>query len=580
MKLQDFLHHLQQRRRSLLDRLPANTPLAGQLEAMDPALALAAASLAALELPRHPPQLVILGPTQAGKSTLVNLVLGQTAAGVSPLAGFTIHPHGFLHQVTEPEIAWLDEYFSPYRHLSMEELPRDRYDCFTTKALGQTQTGLPSCVVWDTPDFDSLRAHHYRQSLMKTAALADLLILVVSKDKYADHTVWELLKLLEPLDQPMLVCLNKVNPGNQDTLLRSWREKWETHRRDTPPPTVLLPYLHDPQQLQQQTTIILDQIAPLWKQASRYDKKRQDRVNALIRTHWSHWTAPIRAEHEARRRWNTLVESTLAQAIEIYRHDFLDHPIAYETLQRALAELLILLEIPGLARPMSLFRKVLTWPLRTAFRRRSTGRDEQIGELLVLNRSVEHALLQLQQALSQQRQQRQDPFSHWWLSLDTLYSRSSTDIRRDFLRDAETYYQDFQPQVEDAAHSLYRRLKDMPVTLNGLRAARASADAAGLALLVQTGGIGPHDLVLAPAMLSLTSWLSESALGKYMDRVAAELKQRQLEAVKSLLRQRLEGTLLALPDKIDTEQCFSISSETLEELERQIKGRRHGLKLF
>lgn len=564
----------------MLQALPVESPLAAQLDSLAPTLELASAALARQGLPQPPPQLVVLGPTQAGKSSVVNLILGQEAAGVSPLAGFTIHAHGFLHGVTRLQLEWLDDFFAPYRHTAAGALPRDRYDCFTTRELPDRRPQLPPCVVWDTPDFDSLRARNYRHSLMKTLGLADLVVLVVSKDKYADQSVWELLSLIEPLGQPLLVCVNKVPPENQSLLIQSWRQKWNQHRRDPLPPIVVLPYHTDGQGLEQQGEEIRVKLAPLWKQAARRQKQLNDPVRHFIREHWSLWTAPIRAQHEADARWENLVTVAMDQVIDIYRHDFLDHPIAYETLQRALAELLILLELPGLARPMAMFRKVLTWPFRAL---RGQGRQtptEPVGELLVLNRSVEHALLQLQQSLSEQLQQRQNFHAYWWRALELNYRDSADALRQHFRLEAEAYYQDFQPQVEAAARSLYRRLKEMPVTLNGLRAARASADAAGLALLVHTGGIGPHDLVLAPAMLSLTSWLSESALGKYMDRVAAELRQRQLEAVQSLLRQGLQGELLALPERIDSPLRFQVSAEALGELEKQLKERRHGLKLF
>ncbi len=580
MKLESFIQHIQLRRQALLGLLPSASPLAGQLRAMAPSLALAQAVLEKAGLPQHPPQLVVLGPTQAGKSTVVNLILGQPAAGISPLAGFTIHPQGFLHQVEAAENAWLDEYFSPYQRLPVSQLPRDRCDCYATETLSHAVPSLPGCMVWDTPDFDSLRACNYRQGMLKTAALADVLVVVISKDKYADQAVWDMLVLLEPLALPMLVCLNKVPAANQPTLLKSWQEKWRGHRSDPPPPVIVLPYQPDSRQLGREAGSLLHVLAPLFKQGLRRRKQYSATAKRLIRCHWSEWTAPIRAELEAAKRWQWLVKEALEQALDIYRYDFLDHPMAYETLQRALGELLILLEIPGLARPMSVFRKVITWPLRAALRKKPASRDEETGELLILRRSVEHALLQLQQALAEEQQQKQTPLAHWWQEMGTHYRELLPGIQQRFHQDTDSYYQEFQPQVEEAAHSLYRRLREMPVTLNGLRAARASADAAGLALLLQTGGIGPHDFVLAPAMLSLTSWLSESALGKYLDRVAADLKSRQLEAVEALIHERLESALLDLPRRIDPRLRFDVSSQTLEAVEQQLKERRHGLQLF
>ena len=45
--------------------------------------------------PEQPLQMTIVGPTQAGKSSLVNVLLNTGVAGVSPLAGYTVHPQGF-----------------------------------------------------------------------------------------------------------------------------------------------------------------------------------------------------------------------------------------------------------------------------------------------------------------------------------------------------------------------------------------------------------------------------------------------------------------------------------------------------
>jgi len=42
-------------------------------------------------------------------------------------------------------------------------------------------------------------------------------------------------------------------------------------------------------------------------------------------------------------------------------------------------------------------------------------------------------------------------------------------------------------------------------------------------LAVKSGGLGAVDLVVAPAMLSLTTLLTEGALGQYMHRVQKKL---------------------------------------------------------
>ncbi|MFN3919112.1 MAG: GTP-binding protein, partial [Methylohalobius sp.] len=272
-----------------------------------------------------------------------------------------------------------------------------------------------------------------------------------------------------------------------------------------------------------------------------------------------------------------MIDTALSQALAIYRSDFLDHPIAYATFQRALAELLILLEIPGLAQPMMAIRRAITWPIKALLGKRRNAGADAVQELFILRRSVEHALLQLLTSIRDQTHE--TTAVHWWQEIDRCYQAAYPALIRFFETESLTYYRAFAPQVEAAAMRLYRRLQEMPATLNSLRAARVGADAAGLALLFQTGGIGPHDVVLAPAMLSLTSLLAESALGKYMEIVAADLKRTQLKAVKTLL-QGLGEKIFGLVEQMDTNICFNFPEAVLTQVEDILNERTYGLKLF
>ncbi len=95
------------------------------------------------------------------------------------------------------------------------------------------------------------------------------------------------------------------------------------------------------------------------------------------------------------------------------------------------------------------------------------------------------------------------------------------------------------------------------------------------------GGIGVHDLVIAPAMLTVTSLLAESAIGGYMHKVEAELKQNQLNTVKqALFIQSMRKKLLALPVQLSTITHFNISPDQLQAAESQLTEKRHGLRLL
>ena len=93
----------------------------------------------------------IIGPTQAGKSSLVNILLNQPVAGVSPLAGYTVHPQGFCQGVSLADCQDLAHYFGRFQQLSQNELSKQRYDCYSLTALDNESSFVPHGVLWDTP---------------------------------------------------------------------------------------------------------------------------------------------------------------------------------------------------------------------------------------------------------------------------------------------------------------------------------------------------------------------------------------------------------------------------------------------
>ena len=137
----------------------------------------------------------------------------------------------------------------------------------------------------------------------------------------------------------------------------------------------------------------------------------------------------------------------------------------------------------------------------------------------------------------------------WWRDTAVVLRqhRSGVQTYRQAVMD---YHNGFKQDVDAAAHRLYYKLQEQPLVLNSLRATRISTDAGAMLLAIQAGGIGVHDLVITPMMLSITSLLTESAIGGYMHRVEAELKQHQLHTVKTVLFEScLRERLYSLPEK-------------------------------
>ncbi len=552
-------------------------------------LTLAAAALRKLELSRnHPdtnPQMAVIGPTQAGKSTVVNLLLGEPLAGVSALAGFTVHPQGFCIASRPDHYPWLPAFFTGYRRVPLAELTDAPYRAYALSETGESP--LPPSLLWDTPDFDSIDASGYRDAVLRTAALADALLLVVSKDKYADQRVWETLELLFPLGRPMAVCINKVEEESREAVIHSFRN----HLREKGLPLerfplCTLPYRKelddagrgmDPQAVES----LHNQVKRLLTPADREEQARH--TYRFIRHHWPQWLSPVHAEQAAEARWREMVEHALEKALADYRRDYLDHPQNYETFQQAIAELLTLLEIPLLADSLAKARRLVTWPLRQVVEtgkslfgktRTETPKDDN-QERRLLNQIAHHTLIHLaEEALRLGETEAEQ--ETWWKNVARLLREERSRIEQRFEEEVADYQRRFRPEIERSARRLYEQLEQQPAMLNTLRTARVTTDAAAVVLAVKSGGLSVHDLVVAPAMLSLTSMLAESTLGHYMDRIAAELKQRQLETVRETLLASLGDQLTALENRLDPAQRFGISAEEVAAAEQELERLEHG----
>jgi hypothetical protein len=264
-----------------------------------------------------------------------------------------------------------------------------------------------------------------------------------------------------------------------------------------------------------------------------------------------------------------------------------------------MTQLLSLMEIPGLARVLAGTRQVLTWPARQLMKlgRKKSHFSSRIGssasgftgsnphqtdlsdssyEIALLNQIAEHTLIQLADKLLDKADQ-----SQWWRQIHSVLRNQRPEVLQDFGLAAKDYHLSFQQDVDSAAHRLYYKLQEQPIVLNSLRATRTTADAAVIALTLHMGGIGLHDLVIAPAMLTVTSLLAESAVGSYMHKVEAELKQNQLNTVKqALFIDSLRKKLLQLPEQLSLSTHFKISPDQLRAAEQQLTEKRHGLRLL
>lgn len=432
---------------------------------------------------------------------------------------------------------------------------------------------LKNSVIWDTPDFDSIDAEDYKNAVLRIIGLADIVILIVSKDKYADFSVWYLMQLISPLSQSTLICLNKVDPESSDSLKNSLENKWRTTRSDPPAAIVAIPYLNENKRLvglDKQKREIQAELGKCRHAITR--SKHNKHAKAFLDTHWDTWLKPVYAEHQLQLEWRELVDKTIQESVQLYKDNYLNHPRHYSTFQRALAELLTLLELPGIGHALVTARKIVTWPIRQLQKIGNTNTRPDSStdriESTILKQASEHAFIHISESLLLRRDDNPTEQT-WWRELSAIYRNDKSSLLDQFDRETATYQSLFQPEIDRTAQGLLEYLKKNPAVLNSLRATRATTEAAALAIALHTGGLGIQDLILAPAMLSLTSMLTESALGRYMKKAEKELKQKQMATVEKLFRESLQTPLLRLPAKMDGARRFDISPETLRAAESQ-----------
>lgn len=581
--------------------------------------------------PRRPLQLAVLGPTQTGKSTIVNLILGARVAEVSPLAGFTTHAQGFWIASDESDESWTAELFPGWQRREPEELSRNELDCYALTITGETPVpptgetpvppktpaaparpatspedvlsseaplfaqgpatsenapatraaqseppaGLPPCVVWDTPDFDSLASHAYRRGVLEVAALADVHVFVLSKEKYSDLSVWRMLRLLQPLGCPLVICLNKLTPDAAETVTASLRQRLQAVSGQGAP---IITFEYQPGL---DAAVVLEPLPEVWELRDRVAARlkaarsadRSAGLKTFVRQHWADWIAPIEVELAAADAWNGEVEAALREALETYRRDFLDHPQRFDSFRRATAELLHLLELPGIAGALGQVRQVLSWPARrllaagqawSARRRKGAGVPRGPGsEEVVLSQIVEKLLTGLERDAAR-RCDPATPGHSVWRALAGRLEQHDARLRETFQSAARRQREEFAPEIQKTANQLYERLQEKPALLNTLRAARATTELGLIALTVKTGGLGVNDLLFAPAMFALTSMLTEGVLGSYMTHTANELKKRQLEHVRtSLIEGVFAKELRELAADLQGADLFGVSAQQL-----------------
>ncbi|MFG2552928.1 dynamin family protein [Streptomyces sp. NPDC048581] len=167
-----------------------------------------------LREPEAPLLAVVGGSTGAGKSTLVNSIVGRrvTEAGVlrpttrTPV--LVCHPedhHWFSGMRVLPDLTrvWVPE------HDPAEELMLPGEDSARVLRLETADTLPPGLALLDAPDIDSLLADN-RALAAELICAADIWVMVTTAARYADAVPWHLLRTAKEYDATLVTVLDRV----------------------------------------------------------------------------------------------------------------------------------------------------------------------------------------------------------------------------------------------------------------------------------------------------------------------------------------------------------------------------------
>ena len=166
-----------------------------------------------------PLTIVVGGSTGAGKSTLVNTLLGEPLTQSGAIRPTTRHP--VLLYRAEDEAALAPDRFLP-------TLPRTRVqkgeglpgaDPLVPQALVPVPTAaLPRGIALiDAPDIDSVSEEN-RTLAKELLSAADLWLFVTTANRYADAVPWELLHEAATRSIAIAVVLNRVPEGDEEAI--------------------------------------------------------------------------------------------------------------------------------------------------------------------------------------------------------------------------------------------------------------------------------------------------------------------------------------------------------------------------
>jgi 50S ribosome-binding GTPase len=496
-----------------------------------------------------PLHVAVVGGAGAGKSTIVNFLVGQRIAEANPQAGYTRHPTAYISATAG--VGWSGHlgFLGPLRKLDQPTPSNLDEDVYQVRRVTNTPAN-PLCdvVVWDCPDMTTWASGGYVSRLIEVAGLADVIIYVASDERYNDEVPTQFLHLLVRAGKAVVVVITKMSEAQAGQIVEHFQHE-VLHRLPKTAlgrpavPVLAVPFL-TPDQLADPAgkaaafrIPILNQVMVLTDPAVAR-KRTIEHALQFLSSAGGELLDVARQDLEAMDAWRGMVQSSRRDFDERYRTEFLNGE-GFRRFDEARERLLNLLELPGVGRAFA----VLLWFLRLPYRGVRTLIEKAVvrpaavnlAEAQVLEGAFRAWLDQLR-ADAIRRSDSQSLWKHVSAGFNSGLTDGATDQFRTLLRNFQAGSAD---EIEAAARAVTAGLEKSPAALVTLRAGKLLLDATAIVLAIWAGGWEWPTLILIPIFVSVAHQLVELGVRQYVEGKRSAIRSRKM----TIVSQNVSGPL-------------------------------------
>ena len=495
--------------------------------------------------------LAVVGGAGAGKSTVVNFLVGSVVAEANPQAGYTRHPTAYLSEAYTGSWPSFLGFLGPLNRLSQPQpanLDEDVYQVRRVAPKGSNDP-LSDFVIWDCPDMTTWASTGYVSRLMEVMGLADVVIYVASDERYNDEVPTQFLHLLMKAGKAVVVCLTKVReadaPALADHFTREVLGRLPRVEGAELPPVVTIPQLpaavrSDPSgQGGRYRAQLLNQILVLCPSAEVTRQRTIRNALAYLTTAADGLIDVARRDLAELELWRTSVDTGRADFEKRYRNEFLSGE-SFRRFDRTREQVVEMLELPGPGKFLSVGLGFLRLPYRAArdflvsvvHRPEISGQSEQAICTAALSAWLD--------GLQAEALRRSGTHPIWKQISHGFDAGLKTQAQDRFATVFRTFELKETDELDQAARAVPETLTRSPVLLGGLRLGIVALDLAAIGgVLWATWMPSWYHLLLIPVAVSLTRQGVELAVRQVVDVGRNRIRNHREE----LVHQHLSGPL-------------------------------------